>query len=180
MPDKCFAPFLVRRISCVLLLQRYIDFPNNKKNIHISYIKKLSCCSDKHKELLVHSAPKCSPPKLVQDDLRPITVTAQLAKVMEGFALFSLIDQASMDKLDCKQFSIRKNLPHKPQCIFYILFLNHWIEVITMPEFFFADFSKGFDWVDHNALIRELNLLEVNSFLASWMGAFLTVQASKG
>jgi len=39
------------------------------------------------KESLVHPVPKCSPPKSITDDLRPITLTSQLAKVLEGFSL---------------------------------------------------------------------------------------------
>ena len=45
---------------------------------------------DNLKESLVHPVPKCSPPKSINDDLRPITLTSQLAKVLEGFTLDSL------------------------------------------------------------------------------------------
>ena len=39
------------------------------------------------KESLVHPVPKCSPPKSITDDLRPITLTSQLAKVLAGLSL---------------------------------------------------------------------------------------------
>lgn len=39
---------------------------------------------------------------------------------------------------------------------------------------FFADFSKGFDLIDHNILITELPKLEVYPALISWIAAFLT------
>ena len=41
------------------------------------------------KESLVHPVHKCSPPKSITDDLRPITLTSQLANVLEGFTLDS-------------------------------------------------------------------------------------------
>ena len=39
---------------------------------------------------------------------------------------------------------------------------------------FFADFSKGFDLVDHNALVNELELLNVNNVIVSWLCSFLS------
>ena len=39
---------------------------------------------------------------------------------------------------------------------------------------FFADFSKGFDLIDHNILMTELRKLEVDPALISWIAAFLT------
>ena len=43
--------------------------------------------------------PKCSPPKVVEHDLRPISLTPHIAKVMEGLTLDSLFKQVC-DKLD--------------------------------------------------------------------------------
>ena len=39
---------------------------------------------------------------------------------------------------------------------------------------FFSDFSKGFDLVDHNALLHELENLDVDPHLMRWIVAFLT------
>ena len=39
---------------------------------------------------------------------------------------------------------------------------------------FFSDFSKGFDLVDHNVLLRELDNLDVDPHLVRWIAAFLT------
>ena len=43
---------------------------------------------------------------------------------------------------------------------------------------FFADFSKGFDLVDHNMLIEELKLSEDNEYLIRWITTFLTSRPS--
>ena len=40
---------------------------------------------------------------------------------------------------------------------------------------FFSDFSKGFDLVDHNVLLSELNNLDVDPHLVRWIAAFLTI-----
>ena len=49
--------------------------------------------------------PKCSPPKVVEQDLRPISLTQHIAKVMEGLTLDSLFKQVG-DKLDTHQFTL--------------------------------------------------------------------------
>ena len=38
---------------------------------------------------------------------------------------------------------------------------------------FFSDFSKGFDLVDHNALLHELDNLDVDPHWMRWIAAFL-------
>ena len=73
---------------------------------------------------------------------------------MEGFTLNSLSKQVK-DKLDLKQFSI--NGTSTVQALVYLLY----IILATLDRgdnyarIFFADFSKGFDFVDHNALTEE-------------------------
>ena len=39
---------------------------------------------------------------------------------------------------------------------------------------FFADFSKGFDLVDHGVLLAELEKLNVRPVVVGWIRAFLT------
>ena len=61
-----------------------------------------------------------------------------------------------------------------------VYFLHTILESLDQGEnyirVFFADFSKGFDLVDHNVLISELELLDhvVHICLSNWIGAFLT------
>ena len=42
----------------------------------------------------------------------------------------------------------------------------------TSIRIFFADFSKGFDLVDHNVLLEELHVLNVHPSIVRWIGAF--------
>ena len=46
--------------------------------------------------------------------------------------------------------------------------------VRCMSGCFFSDFSKGFDLVDHYALLHELDNLDVDPHLMRWIAAFLT------
>ena len=97
--------------------------------------------------------PKCSPPKTIENDLSPITLTCQVAKLMEGFTLDSLYNPI-VDKLDDKQFA----LPGK-SCSHALVYLLHHIFASLdgdncFARILFTDFSKGFDLVDHNVLIE--------------------------
>ena len=66
--------------------------------------------------------PKISTPKLTQEDLRPIPLTSQVNKVMEGFTLESVMSEVA-GKLDKKQFV----LPGKSttQVLVFLLHLIH-------------------------------------------------------
>ena len=44
---------------------------------------------------------------------------------------------------------------------------------------FFSDFSKGFDLVDLNVLLSELNNLDVDPHLVRWIAAFLTNRSQR-
>ena len=72
------------------------------------------------KEAVVVPIPKCSSPKSVEDDLRPIQLTSQLAEVLESFTFKSLFLPVR-DQLDDKQFAIAgKSTTH---ALFYFLHL---------------------------------------------------------
>ena len=43
----------------------------------------------------------------------------------------------------------------------------------SQTRIFFADFSKGFDLIDHSILMQDLDKLQVHPALLSWISAFL-------
>ena len=121
---------------------------------------------------------KCSPPKVVEQDLRPISLTPHIAKVMEGLTLDSLFKQVC-DKLDTHQFALAgKSTTHA-----LVFFLQVILEALdqgdTYARIFFTDFSKGFDLVDHNILIQEMELLGVHEATIRWIGSFLTDRSQR-
>ena len=107
------------------------------------------------KQSIISPLPKCSPPKDIKADLRPIALTSQFSKVLEGFTCRSLYDHV-VDLIDDKQFALAgKSAPH---ALFYFLYVI--LEGLDRGDMYarmlFTDFSKGFDLVDHHTLLHEL------------------------
>ena len=125
------------------------------------------------KQSEVVPVPKCSPPKSVEQDLRPITLTSHLSKIMEGFTLQSLFDQVC-ENLDDKQFALEgKSTTHALVYLLHVI-LQSLDDGHSFARVFFADFSKGFDLVDHNALVSEMQCLGVHEATIRWISSFLT------
>ena len=125
------------------------------------------------KSSIVTPIPKVTPPREIKSDLRPISPTCTLAKVMEGFTCNRLLPQLH-GKIDPRQFARRGHSTTDA-----LLFMSQAIyEAVDCGDLgariFFADFSKGFDLIDHKILMTEMRKLEVKPALNSWIAAFLT------
>ena len=123
------------------------------------------------KRSFVIPIPKTSPPKLMEEDLCPISLTSQVSKIMDF--LESPMSEVA-DKLDKKQFA----LPQKSttQALVYLLHQLHAAldRGHCAVRLFFADFKKGFNLVDHNVVIAELQNLDVHPILVQWIKSFRT------
>ena len=79
-----------------------------------------------------------------------------------------------LGKLDSKQFP----LPGRSTTQALVYLLRTILKSVDGGEMylrmFFSDFSKGFDLVNHNVLLRELDNLDVDPHLVRWIAAFLT------
>ena len=78
-----------------------------------------------------------------------------------------------MDSLDPKQFSVCSRATTHA----LVYFLHAILEALdsggNYVRIFFADISKGFDLVDYNFIMQELELLGVNNHITHWIGEFL-------
>ena len=114
------------------------------------------------KQAIVVPVPKCRPPMSVESDLRSVSLTSPVPKVLEGFSAKSLL-MCVWDKLDSKQFA----LPGRSATQALVYLLHTILESLDGGEMyvrmFFSDFSKGFDLVDHNVLLREMDNLDVDT-----------------
>ena len=112
------------------------------------------------------------PPKDVESDLRPISLTCTIAKVMEGFTCTRLLSQLN-GKMDPRQYARRGH--STTDALLYMLQAIY--EAVdsgdSAARIFFADFSKVFDLIDHKILITELRNLEVSEIILGWISVFL-------
>ena len=96
-----------------------------------------------------------------------------IANVMEGFTRSRLIAQIAKN-LDPRQYAREGH--STTDALIYLLQAIH--EAIDSgncgARIFFADFSKGFDLIDHNILLEELYHLNAHPVLINWIKAFLT------
>ena len=78
------------------------------------------------------------------------------------------------DKIDVKQFAV----PGKSTTQALVYLLHIMLAALDVGHcfvrLFFADFRKGFDLVDHNILIDELENLNVHPAIIRWIRSFLT------
>ena len=100
------------------------------------------------------------PPQNIKSDLRPIALTSCLAKVLEGFTNKRLLGQVS-DTIDPRQYA-----RHEHSTVHALSYLMQAIHEATdsgncSVRIFFADFTKGFDIIDHSILIDELRSFNV-------------------
>ena len=116
------------------------------------------------KSSIISPIPKVTSPQSIESDLRPISLTCNLAKIMEGFFCKSLLPQLT-PKIDPRQFA-RKGHSTTDALLFMLQPVYEALDRgNACARFFFADFSKGFDRIDHHILVKELEKLDIHTVL---------------
>ena len=117
--------------------------------------------------------PKKSNPKSVDSDLRPISLTPVLSKLLEGF-VFRWVLNHIKSSIDHLQFGNIKNCSTTHALIHLI---HNWLAELNNPGSIIRccmiDFSKAFDRIDHNILLHKLQLLNTPPILLNWCADFL-------
>ncbi len=106
-------------------------------------------------------------------DLRPISLTPIAAKVLETL-VFKWVNASLDDKLDDKQFGRISGSSTTDALVemthrFYEGTDHDW----NYARLLLLDYSKAFDLVNHNILIRKLLNIGIPSHIVRWLTAFL-------
>lgn len=121
----------------------------------------------------VLAIPKIPKPKSVDEDLRPISLTSVLSKILERF-VFRWLSQYVWPHIDHYQYGNIKNSSTTHALIHLI---HHWLAALETPgntiRSCMIDFSKAFDRVDHNILLAKLLNFNVPNILMNWCANFL-------
>ena len=128
------------------------------------------------KSAIVTPVPKVNPPQVIEKDLRPISLTPVISKHLEYFIYNWLLDEIK-DKIDPNQFGALKG---SSTVHALVAMLHDWYKLTddsTSGRFvriLLVDYTKAFDRIDPNILVRKLIALDISPTLISWICSFLT------
>ena len=109
-----------------------------------------------------------------EDEVRPISLTACLSKILEDFVVKWMMEDIR-HKIDPKQFG---SLQGMSTTFCLIDMINNWLSTLDVQSRYlrvcFVDFSKAFDRINHNILIKKLLSLGVRESLVPWICSFLS------
>ena len=112
-------------------------------------------------------------PKSIDTDLRPISLTAALSKILESF-VFNWLAPIVMPYIDPFQFGSVKKSSTTHALVHLVHYCLSALEISnTIIRTCFIDFSKAFDLIDHHILMHKLQLLNVPPVLLNWCSSFL-------
>jgi len=124
------------------------------------------------KQANIVPVPKANHVSDITNDLRPISLTPAVSKILESFVGQWILDDLH-GKLDKYQYgALRgKSTTHE-----LVDILHHWHEAIdnhSSVRVVFIDYAKAFDHVDHSTVVRKLTVLGVAPILVRWVCSFL-------
>ena len=141
-------------------------------------------CSIRHgivpsiwKQANVAPVPKSNPPTSINKDLRPISLTPTVSKILESFVGQWILDDIA-DKIDGRQFGALRGRSTTHELVDI---LHHWhkaLENNSSVRVVFIDYAKAFDHVDHSIVIHKLIALGVSPVLVRWIGSFYATGSS--
>jgi hypothetical protein len=116
--------------------------------------------------------PKANPPSTIGSDLRPISLTPTLSKILESF-IGSWILQTITPHIDSKQYGVVQG---RSTTLKLVDILHHWHQALdnsSSIRVVFLDYAKAFNHVDHCIVITKLQALGVPTVLTRWISSFL-------
>ena len=111
------------------------------------------------------SIPKINPVKDIEEDLRPISLTAVLSKTMERFVAKWIMSQIR-HLIDLNQFGSLAGLSTINACS--PVFSSQCVRILLLH------LSKAFDRINHNILLTKMKDMAIDPTLIEWVRSFLT------
>ena len=118
--------------------------------------------------------PKTNPVEDLNNDFRPISLTATLSKILESFYAEWILDSI-YHKLDPRQFGALAG----SSSVDALISLLHSLYGDTdgngkTVRVFLLDFSKAFDRINYKILISKMRKLDINESITNWVIDFLS------
>jgi hypothetical protein len=116
--------------------------------------------------------PKSHPPKSIQDDLRPISLTPTLSKIFESLVGRWILPKVT-SKLDARQFGALRGRSTTHALVDITHMWHQALDSRNSIRALFVDYSKAFDHVDHSTVLKKMAALDIHPCLLKWMHSFL-------
>ena len=116
--------------------------------------------------------PKVKPTLSVDSDLRPISLTPTLSKLLESFVGQWMLE-AIGNNFDMKQFG---GLRGRSTIHALIDILQPWhaaLDAEKSVRVLFIDYAKAFDHADHSIILTKMATMGIPDFIINWMFSFL-------
>jgi hypothetical protein len=117
--------------------------------------------------------PKSHPPQSIQDDLRPISLTPTLSKLLEATLGRRLLPKIA-GNLDPRQFGALRG---RSTTHALIAITHQWYQALddrNSIRAVFIDFRKAFDRIDHSTILTRMAALGIHQSAIRWMHSFLS------
>ena len=124
------------------------------------------------KKANVVAIPKIKPPKSIEQDLRPISLTPTISRIFESIVGKWMLD-AIGDKFDKKQFGAIKGRSTSHALVDIMHKWHKAMDERNAIRVVFIDYAKAFDHVDHLTVIKKLAVLGVTPIILRWIHSFL-------
>ena len=108
--------------------------------------------------------PKKNPPKLIEKDIGPISLTPILAKELERLIIRWLRKETD-HHLDLKQYGKRQNVSTTHMLVELI---HNWSQAVdhgNHVRIVYLDYTKAFDKINHHILLRKYQQLDIHPLL---------------
>jgi hypothetical protein len=116
--------------------------------------------------------PKTKPPKSVEQDLRPISLTPTLSKILESLIGRWMLEKIG-DKFDKKQFGALKGRSTSHALVDIVHKWHQAVDSQKSVRIVFVDYAKAFDHVDHTTVMAKLAAIGAPSTVLHWLHSFL-------
>ena len=116
--------------------------------------------------------PKTKPPKSVEQDLRPISLTPTLSKVLESLVGRFMLNSIG-DNFDRKQFGALKGRSTSHELVDIFHKWHRALDQRQSVRVVFVDYAKAFDHVDHGTVLNKLHEMGIPPKILRWLSSFL-------
>ena len=134
-----------------------------------------SCVPPLWKRANVVAIPKVNPPVSIETDLRPISLTPVVSKVVEDFVYKWVLDIVK-PQLHWDQYGALKGSSTVDALVIVYFLHQAYATTDTQGSHMRAiliDYQKAFDHLNHNLIIEKLSRLGVPRILVDWIASFL-------